>query len=318
MISVYKDRSRILAHYSSSALLFIGGAYQTYAQVEYTDIEPDVVLDNWGENYHLDIDADGEADFHFNLIRSTYETWEFGQMNTYEKVQVNVDGQHLSFKIAGATDYGFSYWGTFYRYLPKGFDAGELIGSSLTFYNADWRGDALRNQFLGYREINGPVFDWDAWSFSLGYWMPEATEQFMGFEISNGIERSQYGWIRLSVLDSGKVLIIHDFALEQQLGVPIIAGDTIGTITSVISNEVAHAPLWMYPNPGTDQLTIQAPQAGVYYYMVKNAIGEVLFHITSANTSINIPAATWPKGTYLVSCIAEDTSVSWQNIWIKQ
>lgn len=308
----------LLRHYSASAILFAGGSINGYSQVYYRDIEPDVLLDEWGDSFHLDIDSDGYADIHFNLSRSTYETWEFGQMNTYEKVIANVDWWHLSFKLAGASDWGFSYWGTFYKYFPYKIESGQVIGSGLNFYNAHEKGDALQNQFLGYRGIFGPVFDFGSWSFTQGYWMPEAIEQFMAFEISNGIDRSQYGWVRLSVLDEGKKLIIYDFAYEQHLGVPIVAGDTSSLATNLNSVSAENDPLLIYPNPGFDLMVLQALPTGLNNLEVRNVTGCLIHKIITDQTELKIDASSWPVGVYFVNVFSDETGLVSKGVWEKQ
>ncbi|MBK9454600.1 MAG: LysM peptidoglycan-binding domain-containing protein [Bacteroidetes bacterium] len=45
----------------------------------------------------------------------------------------------------------------------------------------------------------------------------------------------RYGWIRCSVIDSGRTLIIHDYAYELQPNYPIIAGDTVSYV-DIIDN----------------------------------------------------------------------------------
>ena len=48
---------------------------------------------------------------------------------------------------------------------------------------------------------------------------------FIGIRFQDGLDRTHYGWIRCDAPDSGRVLVIKDYAYETQAGVGIIAGD---------------------------------------------------------------------------------------------
>lgn len=65
-----------LMQYSAAALALLS-AKAAYSQAIYTDIDPDVILDEPGETFGIDLDEDGLNDFNF-LIRALlrqYFTW---------------------------------------------------------------------------------------------------------------------------------------------------------------------------------------------------------------------------------------------------
>lgn len=54
----------------------------------------------------------------------------------------------------------------------------------------------------------------------------DITNHYLGFRFTDEENIQRYGWMRCSVIDSGRTLIIHDYAYELQPDFPILAGDT--------------------------------------------------------------------------------------------
>ena len=51
--------------YSAAALALLSAKAAAYSQTIYTDIDPDVILDEPGETFGIDLDEDGLNDFNF-------------------------------------------------------------------------------------------------------------------------------------------------------------------------------------------------------------------------------------------------------------
>jgi len=197
---------------------------ETEAQVIYTDIDPDIVLDENDEAAFLDLDANEVFDFAFlkgYALFSTLTYYGSPGANFTRTVQW-VGGYGTSANmIAGSYEFfsGGSSGSSFSRYYPYAMLSGDVINEELSFQNWGYQ----RMAFKSYINYGIP---WD----NGGNWFPEKNDHYLGVRFVDDLNENHYGWIRCSVLDSADLLVIKDCAYELQTDAPIAAGDTVSYV----------------------------------------------------------------------------------------
>jgi len=210
-----------LQDYSAFAIAFL--AMQPLdGKVVYTDIEPDIVLDHDFQVAYVDMDNNGVSDFWFWNV-SYYTSYSIGT-NYIEKLWAGAVGTSAN-EIAGVT-----YFTGIMLYLPYALADGELINSDLSFQN--WL-----YQRMAWRITSVFKHTWAGGTLILqhegGYWYPELEDHYLGVHFVDENDKYHYGWIRCSVLDTGRTLIIKDYAYERFVDSAIIAGDLVGVLPNV-------------------------------------------------------------------------------------
>lgn len=187
------------------------------ADVQYFDIEPDILLDDVGELFLLDIDQDGIDDFEFTRTAGVYLTYWAYEPRYFDAV------------IAGALDegnwlagsyftVGSAAYSSFLTYRPYLIPIGYPIGVMLSFQE-----DNFQLLAAAIHTSSGELIDKD------GNWS-EGAEGFIGTRIERD-DNYYYGWVRVTVADSAKSLTIHNYALETIAGKSLITGDSIGNVS---------------------------------------------------------------------------------------
>jgi hypothetical protein len=203
--------------------------------LQYTDVNPDVILDKNSGPF--------EMDFNNDL------------------------GPDITFQVAFATGSGSStYNGIPFTYVyngsqvsatpgPLGGVQGQVIGSSSTFgVTALNSGDAIAaaNNFSSQQAALGvqgtvsvPAFNFN-YDFNQGEFLG-VSQKFLGMKFSAG-SGVHYGWVRLSLdtLDpAGLKLTIHDYAYNGDADQPINAGDPSASIIAqaALEDKVSISPL---------------------------------------------------------------------------
>jgi len=285
-----------LSDYSAFAITFLC-IHSADAKVVYTDIEPDYVLDSDWDHAVLDIDGDGTGDFWFWNV--SYYT--FSSFTTYiEKLWAGAIGDSRN-EIAG-----LSTWPVTLIYKPYALLLGSLIDANLSFQNWGYQRMAWK--------ISKSITTWEGEVFNLidtgGYWYPEKTDHYLGIHFIDDDEKYHYGWIRCSVLDSGRTLIIKDYAYERFVDSAIVAGDLLGIEPNVTFNpEVLQTDITVQLENKTlvysfnNMLYFNLPLSiGNTDYIIYNLAGSAVFsgkfNGQHAEVNVNLPA-----GTYIVEFI---------------
>lgn len=188
-----------------------------YAQVIYTDIDPDFILDTDLESEGVDLDNDGEYDFAFLQVSYYWTTSVFLDLVFYQRIWCGPQSTPAN-AVAGVDVFSGSY----NRYYPYALSLGDTIDENLKFYNWGY-------QRMAFRTVNSLGGQNEG-----GYWYPKMQNHFLGVRFIDDAGADHYGWIRCSVLDTARVLVIKDYAYELQPDTPIIAGDTIGDTTTPV------------------------------------------------------------------------------------
>ncbi len=277
-----------LKQYSTAAAALLAPA-AVFSQAVYTDVDPDIVLDEPGEWWGFDLDGDGLNDFNFfNTLINTY-IWPLGDASAYRIWAGAFDNSQNC--IAGSRNSLFGpYSSIFYQYYPFVFDQEYIIDSNLAFEKWGYQRLAFQTFF---------TFDYSTVSIYGGNWFPEQLDRFLGVKYYDNDEKIRYGWIRCSVIDSGRTLIIHDYAYESKPDTPILTGDTIGDTTTVNIQEGELLGITVY---GFGNSVFINTSLNSVQYRILNLHGEVITEgfITSGSSKLELSSVA--TGIYLMEC----------------
>jgi hypothetical protein len=213
-----------LKEYGKMVAVFLSVTKVIKGQVVYTDIDPDVILqDNDSgfslETFGIDMDEDGLEDFVFiNFTNS--DAWYIGESAfMIERIWAGAWDTFVN-GIAAKSTYIIPY-DTYYEYYPYAFEKSVLI-------NQSWNFEGNGYQRMAHRAIKHLA----SFTFYItgGYWFPEKEDHYLGIRFKDTEDNMHYGWIRCTVQDTGRTLIIKDYAYEQQPDHPIFAGDTVSYV----------------------------------------------------------------------------------------
>lgn len=283
-----------LLQYSAAAVALLGVTAAS-SQVIYTDIDPDVVLDEPDEMFGIDLDDDGLNDFNFfNESFTTYIPYAGSALihaifvGAFDTMQNGIVGSTI-YNSAGP---GYTY------HFPFAIQPGEVIGTSKIFHNDNYQTMARTESFLSL-----------PFTFHQGNWHPALwgykLEDFIGIRFTDETEIQRYGWIRCSVIDSGRTLIIHDYAYELQPDRPIAAGDTVSYI-EIQEQSLLVATVYGFNNDICINLQNQTPTQ----VTIVNIAGQTVLAKTIYNQFEVLDASDFPSGMYLVTLKANDLSLT--------
>jgi len=283
-----------LVQYAYMAVCVLSGKWLS-AQVVYTNLDPDVVLDEPDEMFGIDLDDDGLNDFNFfNESFTTYIPYAGDAqikaifVGAFDTMQNGIVGSTI-YISAGP---GYTY------YFPFVNQPGEVIGFSKTFFNDNYQTMARTESFVSLPFV-----------FHQGNWHPELwgykLEDLIGIRFTDYASIQRYGWIRCSVVDSGRTLIIHDYAYELQPDQPIIAGDTVSYV-EIQEHPLLVATVYGFNNNVFINLQNQTPTQ----ITIVNIAGQTVLAKTIYNQFEVLDASGFPSGMYLVTLKANDLSLT--------
>lgn len=221
--------------YSAVAGSMLVSGFATAQNIQYTDVNPDVVLDKTSGPFELDMNNDTGIDI------------------TFQVASFNGNGSSTYMGIP----FTFVYNGSQANALPGagGGVQGQVVGSSSTFGITALNGGdliAAANNFSSQSAALGVKGTVSVPAFNINYNINQGeflgvSQKFMGMKFSAGAS-VHYGWVRLSLdtLDpSGLKLTIHDYAYNANPDEQILAGE--GSITGLnavsIENKVTIKPM---------------------------------------------------------------------------
>ncbi|MEZ5051641.1 MAG: T9SS type A sorting domain-containing protein [Chitinophagales bacterium] len=297
--------------YSLMAAVLLGSHHLVNAQVQYTDIDPDFVIDDEDGYIFLDIDDNGTDDFVLGMGELTYTIgsgtfkiklygpaigWSFENDNDLLADVINNDNAIFAFAYNYESGVYFgegNYWlGTATDFAHQAFICAQSYANGFSFGYPVWN-------FLGQR----------------GFWQDVQTDRYLGIRFQDGLDRTHYGWIRCDAPDSGRVLVIKDYAYETQAGVGIIAGD----MGEAVGIQTEHELLFsLYPNPAEDWIEIRYYENEQLYADIRNLEGKLLLTQALQSGSANrLPVADLPMGTYVAVIRNETGEVKGKQVWVK-
>lgn len=274
------DRQKYLT-YSAAALAFLAGNF-IEAEVIYTDIDPDVTIDDPGTGVQIDLNGDGTNDFNIffsstNWFNITY----FGGFNFYA-INAIFGSPENDNAIAAFTGGGGAYA---YPYvISSGIEIGPATGN---FLNNSYQ--TLLYQFYA---VVSSVFYYPI--VQAGPWIFGQTDKFMGLELHDG-DSTYYGWVRLSVAENNRSFTIKDLAIESISDTPI---ETFITPTEIAAENQLELTMYNYGN----QLYISGiePTELPLNIQVFDAMGRLVMNTSIFNSASVVTLPNLPKGNYIV------------------
>lgn len=199
-------------------------------------------------------------------------------------------------EIAGS--YNIGPFGSWTRYYPYALEVGDLIKKGgfdgLSFQNWGFQRMAFKSDRLGEFFNSG------------GHWYPEVTDHYLVVKFIDADENFHYGWIRCSVIDSGEVLIIKDYAYEAEPDEKIYAGDTANYVGVDELNTLV-ANVYSFNN------TVFIYLGNEIYYKVDIHIYDLLgkeIYFNSTNKKYNAIELNEAKGIYIIQLISGEKEIS--------
>ena len=198
------DLSGKLKTYSAMAASVLA-ANSINGQIMYTDIEPDITFDSYGDFYLMDLNMDGTPEFYLYMA-------------------TNSDPAAFMF-ISPIIPYGSVNASTgssgAYRY-PLALEAGDMISDS-----GDWISAPYQTMASVYYFFAG----------SYGNWF-DVSDGYLGLRTKSG-GSTYYGWARLDASADGMTFTLKDMAYNSTADEAICAGDKTGPSDCI--NEIVAA-----------------------------------------------------------------------------
>jgi len=296
-----KVQNSKLIYYSAFSACFLALQQNARAQAVYSDIDPDIVLDENWESFGLDMNNDGIIDFGFLNRSFNLLTYYSNYSSRFEALYVGP--QSPLNEIAALTHVISPSYGGFTVYFPFAIVSNETIDDGLVFHNNGYQTLAYR-----YATPDGFYFPYG------GLWYPEVLDHFLGVRFIDTANCLHYGWIRCDVKENGRILVIKDYAYETKCETGIAAGDIIGD-TSVNLGEM--------PDP---DINIYVYERDVYIitdnipYNTKVNILDISGNLI-CNSVINsnktlITMNDKPSGIYIVELLADNQQIAAKKISI--
>lgn len=224
---VVKDKIKKYSVLAGAVLA--GGAVN--AQIQYTDIDPDVVVDPANSPYMLDLNGDSVDDIQFAVSAtsgsgsSSYMGIPFTYTYAVQYAVAAIAGGGLD-GINSVTSSGSSF-------AVEAHDFGAEIGAA---------GDFSSSAALGVvGNVNVPAFGVNQ-QINEGAFLNSSGgslgEKYLGYSLS-GASGNNYGWIRLSVADSAASITIMAHAINTVVDQSIFAGNAASISDASIDDKVS-------------------------------------------------------------------------------
>ena len=206
-----------------------GGAVN--AQIQYTDIDPDIVVDPSNSPYTLDLNGDSVDDIEFTVSATSGagSSSYMGIPFTYTYA--------VQYAIAGMNNGGLagvnSVTSSGSTFAVDAHDFGAEIGAADDFSSSGALG-VVGNVNVPAFGINQEIND-GAFLNSTG---GTVGEKYLGYSLS-GASGTNYGWVRLSVADSAATITIMAHAINTVADQSIYAGNAASISDASIDDKVS-------------------------------------------------------------------------------
>ena len=292
-INAHKNRVLLLSSYSAiaSAILSSGN---TFAQIGYTDIDPDSTIYIY-DTLTVDINQDNEVDLIFNIqygINASY---------TYAFKVAGKNPSSIEFKgqYSNQSGYGCSTNWTWSYPIASCVGVNEKIDS-----NVNWLNNINKPVVLFFEEKNKCTG-----SIKMGEWKDQFNK-YLGIRMNDGSNNFNYGWVRLSVDYYDLKLTVSDFAYNLQANSPINCGDTSSSSSIITKTEMNNNKITLYSY--ANKIFIHKDDARITtgYIKIINLTGEIVYEksIDLSNSAIIIPNVK--PNTYFVEIITKYESIT--------
>jgi len=199
------------------------------AQIVYTDVNPDTLLNNHGETYTLDLDNNGVVEFNLQSLDTAIVSSSYNLQTNLQIV-----GGAIGNIVAGASFISDT------SSFPLALSQGDTIDGNDTFVSYPLGTSSSFGApilgLLSYSTIDTITGNTIAQgSLAYGNFIPNQ-EAFIGvkFDISGNVH---YGWLRVEMSSDADTIIIKDYAYESTANTAIIAGNTGGGMLSIAEKD---------------------------------------------------------------------------------
>lgn len=230
------------------------------AQVVYTDVNPDTVINNF-ESYVLDLDNNGQPEMNLEVIR-------------YPGGDQQIRSSVLPLNAILGSLYQANYP------LPFALDNGDSISGT----TPGWQSGAINNGMQYFAVLYN--------SQTFGNWIG-ANDKYMGVKFRIGAN-THYGWARLSISATGDTLTIKDYAYQAIPGLGIVAGDVVAGIPQISLQDSVS----IFASAGIVTIHNTAQTEGTV--RITNTLGQTIRELQLTGTGMRIPMEGTPAGIYFV------------------
>lgn len=259
-----------LKSYSALAGTVAAAISSANAQVIYTDITPDTLL-NTGEIFNLDLNNDAVTDFQL-----TQQSGLYGGYISYDVVGVFALGAANAVDTSGGQ-------GT-----ATAFAAGVQVDSTLNWV------DSTAAASLNPPTANALAASVPAFAIYSGNFLGQ-NGKFLPLRFDFGGGR-YYGWVRLNVAGDAKSFTVIDYAYTNYLNSYSITGQTVGISEAALNNKVN---IFSYNKNITVQMDPSLLIDGTI--MITDASGRKVSETDIKSQETNIAMEQVSTGIYLVT-----------------
>lgn len=292
---------RKLIAYSTLTSAFIFFTDEVSAQVVYTDLDPDIdIHEEFGFLFALiNMDDDGPFDIKFEHGRDYTIDSFFGVQKIQEIWVGNFYFPGENFIAGSGMDfppYGLAY----------AINENVIIDDNLNF--------TLGAGIMASRMLSTSVFDEDFHVVQYtGNWYPKQDDKYIGVKFKDLEDNFHFGWIRCTVKDKGRELIIKDYAYEKKIDFPIVAGSH-ETYNEVEVENILSGTM-IYSNDNLVFITLGDEFTKDASISIYNLLGDCVLNMEAYQKSITI-STNLASGIYLVQININGYQIS-KEIFIK-
>lgn len=187
-----KNLNKRIASYSALAVA-IAGVSDVTGQIQYTDVDPDEVLE--GTRFLLDLNGDGITDYEI----SNDGVFSGVTPGTTARVYTENSQSILGLNAGGNYNYPFALF----------------EGESISPDDATWITDP------NYQTLN-----WQGCAYTNSQWCDGQVDKYMGLRI-NVDGNQHYGWVRMDLPGDASSITIKDYAFNTVPGEGLLAGQVL-------------------------------------------------------------------------------------------
>lgn len=191
---------RVLKYSAMAGAFLATGAVNS--QIQYTDVNPDAVINSGNSPYLLDLDNNTNVDIGFQVVFLS---------GTYYGGLINYSGNYAA---ASAASGGMVTSSASSSAGIAAMNTGVLVDSGASFSGSGALGYSINITGIYSANYAGGNF--------LG-----TSDKYLGISFMNGAN-THYGWIRLDVASDASTITIKDYAYNTVAGEGINTGQTLG------------------------------------------------------------------------------------------
>ncbi len=231
-----------LTAYSLMAGSFLFAKNNVEAEIVYTDIVPDIVLEN-DVDFDLDLDLNGIYDFRFSVHTGKYAVWG-GYYGSYSFSSIldsviNIHALYFGNNAMVTQFVTSTSKGTVYSFAGlKPLESWEWV-NMYAFNHVDTSQAHIAYKERGVTATSyAPLGGWfysnliNPWNYNLLH----GEDRYAGIQFYDEHDCLHYGWIRCAVVDSNEQFVIKDFAYETFCDWAIETADKTGGHVDINEN----------------------------------------------------------------------------------